>query len=231
MQHLLEKDTQKIIKALQSPVSKQDSPGMHIPNTNKVIEYLQHTPIEFSTHYDPSVLSSTLNIAGGAEPPPIRTPLSIIATRYSVENVGFRVGADSSPLCLASRAMTWLLSWRNPTPCDETAIKQNKLSLKTLGFACRAFATELSLPLLTLTAAVETAVYAPLAFLPTQRREHYSDLLKSSAFTVLWSIKNTFYTNCTKLCVNTNEFTFRQEFHTCIQQIFNRTAALLGRVQ
>ena len=94
-------------------------------------------------------------------------------------------------LCLSSQAMAKVLEWRHPKDGNK---------LKFVELFGKIIAAELALPVLCITAIIETIAYSiftaisfTFSHLNKRPYEYFKELLKSSSFTIHWSAADVYY--------------------------------------
>lgn len=196
----------------------------------------QQTPaIQIQTYYNPQLfkedalkhcLQSTI-----AEKPLLdiwAKPIESIQPSFKADLCVYEI-TIKKVACIASKLMTKVLSWRNPSVETLEEIGSNRVGVKALGLYARSFVTELSLPLIGLVAVVESVAYAVLAYaflhvihISSFPAEYSVLLLKSSTTTSLWSIKNIF-SNVSRLYLSPDESLFRRELFDFASHLFGRS--------
>lgn len=118
--------------------------------------------------------------------------LNVMRDSTAFKAIDSFVEALSRPRSFASRCETKLLTWRN------SSITDAKIR-NALWFGCKVVCTAVAQPVITVVAIIETIAYAALklaSYLIKSKKEgHYTDLLKSSSFTILWAPSIFFYFN------------------------------------
>lgn len=144
---------------------------------------------------------------------PKDNPVLKVATVVDVERLSAALASLGSgsglvvPKCWSSIAMERLMNWRNPDAAAKPTVLRSFVNLT------KRAVTELALPLLTVTAAVETVATKALVFgasLLKRPTENLTALNKSAGFTTLWTV-STIWHNIVNTALPADELDARRD--------------------